>query len=41
VGGARDASLLLAAILWSGAFLLYVVVYAPYLFRPRADGREG
>jgi uncharacterized protein involved in response to NO len=41
VGGARDASLLLAAIFWSGAFLLYVVVYAPYLFRPRADGREG
>ena len=30
-----------AAALWSLAFLLFVVVYAPILCRPRADGRPG
>jgi uncharacterized protein involved in response to NO len=39
--GARDASLLAAAIFWSAAFLLYLAVYAPYLVRARIDGREG
>lgn len=40
-GSARDASLLAAAVFWSAAFVLYVLVYAPYLARPRVDGREG
>ncbi|MEJ7930632.1 NnrS family protein [Ramlibacter sp. AN1015] len=30
-----------AAVLWSGAFALYVLRYAPSLTRPRADGRPG
>jgi uncharacterized protein involved in response to NO len=38
---ARMASLVVAAACWSGAFLLYLVVYAPYLSRPRVDGKEG
>jgi uncharacterized protein involved in response to NO len=37
----RDSALVLAAVCWSGAFLLYVLVYGPYLVRPRIDGREG
>lgn len=32
---------LLAGILWLAAFIPYVVVYAPILLRPRADGRPG
>jgi uncharacterized protein involved in response to NO len=40
-GSGRDAFLLAAAVFWSAAFILYVVVYAPYLSRPRIDGREG
>ncbi len=31
----------LATILWSLAFTLFVVLYAPILCRPRADGRAG
>ncbi|TNF88756.1 MAG: NnrS family protein [Gammaproteobacteria bacterium] len=31
----------LAALLWCLAFLLYVVVYAPILCKPRIDGRPG
>jgi len=30
-----------AAFLWSAAFLLFVVVYAPILCSPRADGKPG
>lgn len=30
-----------SAILWIGAFALYVVVYTPILVRPRVDGRPG
>lgn len=37
----RDGELVFAALCWSAAFLLYVIVYAPYLFRPRLDGQEG
>jgi uncharacterized protein involved in response to NO len=37
----RDPMLVLAAACFSGAFLLYVAVYGPYLFRPRIDGRDG
>jgi uncharacterized protein involved in response to NO len=38
---ARDVALVGAAACWSAAFGLYVVVYGPYLCRPRIDGREG
>ncbi len=31
----------IAALPWSAAFLLYVLVYWPILSRPRIDGREG
>jgi uncharacterized protein involved in response to NO len=39
--GLRTASLVGAAACWSAAFILYLVVYAPYLSRPRVDGKEG
>ncbi|OBV37904.1 NnrS family protein [Janthinobacterium psychrotolerans] len=35
------AALLAAGVCWSAAFILYAVTYAPYLWRPRVDGREG
>ena len=31
----------LAGAAWIGAFALFLVVYAPMLLRPRADGRAG
>lgn len=37
----RPEMLVAAAACWSAAFVLYVVVYAPYLLSPRVDGREG
>ncbi|TFW33870.1 NnrS family protein [Massilia horti] len=40
-GSARDVALVAATVCWSAAFVLYVVVYGPYLCRPRIDGREG
>lgn len=39
--GHRNGALFLAAACWSAAFLLYLVIYGPYLFRPRIDGKEG
>jgi uncharacterized protein involved in response to NO len=30
-----------AALLWTAAFLLFVVIYAPILCRPRVDGKPG
>ncbi|PMQ07102.1 hypothetical protein JaAD80_28080 [Janthinobacterium sp. AD80] len=33
--------LLAAGLCWSLAFALFVLVYAPWLWRPRVDGREG
>ena len=33
--------LVMAALLWCLAFLLFLLVYAPILCRPRADGRTG
>ncbi|HJV85090.1 MAG TPA: NnrS family protein [Noviherbaspirillum sp.] len=39
--GARNALLVIAAVCWSGAFLLYAAVYGPYLVRARIDGRDG
>lgn len=41
VSGVRNAALLVTAACWSAAFLLYVAVYGPYLFKARVDGREG
>ncbi|TFW01803.1 NnrS family protein [Oxalobacteraceae bacterium OM1] len=40
-GELRDVALLSAAGCWSAAFAVYVLTYAPYLFRPRVDGKEG
>jgi uncharacterized protein involved in response to NO len=40
----RDADLwivAIAALLWIAAFVLFLVVYAPILIQPRADGRPG
>lgn len=34
-------ALVAAGACWSMAFILYAVTYAPYLWRPRIDGREG
>jgi uncharacterized protein involved in response to NO len=31
----------LSATLWSAAFLVYFIAYAPRLARPRLDGRPG
>ena len=33
--------LLLAGLAWTGAFLLYALLYGPILARPRPDGRPG
>jgi uncharacterized protein involved in response to NO len=35
------AWLTVAACAWAAAFALYLVVYAPWLSRTRADGRDG
>jgi uncharacterized protein involved in response to NO len=32
-------TLVVAAVLWTAAFLVYLVVYAPILWQPRVDGR--
>lgn len=32
---------LIAASFWTAAFVLFLVVYAPILFRPRVDGKPG
>jgi uncharacterized protein involved in response to NO len=34
-------TLVVAGTLWTAAFLVYLVVYAPILSRPRVDGRAG
>jgi len=39
--GLRDTLLIVAAICWSIAFLLYVITYGSYLMTARIDGREG
>ena len=38
---ALDGPTVAAAALWSAAFGVFVVVYAPILIGPRADGRPG
>ena len=40
-GDAYVATVLVAALLWAGAFTLYAVRYWPVLTRPRLDGRPG
>jgi uncharacterized protein involved in response to NO len=37
----RDWALVVSGTAWAAAFLLYLLVYAPYLWRARVDGREG
>ncbi|MEJ7804578.1 MAG: NnrS family protein [Telluria sp.] len=37
----RNGLLVVAGASWSLAFVLFLVVYAPYLWRPRLDGKEG
>jgi uncharacterized protein involved in response to NO len=37
----REHALLAATLCWSAAFLLYLAVYGPYLYRTRIDGRDG
>jgi uncharacterized protein involved in response to NO len=34
-------TLVVAGGLWTAAFLVYLVIYAPILWRPRIDGRAG
>ncbi len=41
LGDYYPAVVVLATLLWSGAFALFVVVYFPILTRPRTDGRPG
>jgi uncharacterized protein involved in response to NO len=41
VSGVRNLALLVTTACWSAAFLLYLLVYSPYLFKARIDGREG
>ncbi|WP_231502140.1 NnrS family protein [Herbaspirillum sp. RV1423] len=41
VDGDGHVTLSLAAGCWSGAFLIYVIAYGPYLLRPRIDGLDG
>jgi uncharacterized protein involved in response to NO len=38
---AYRAALLTSGVLWSAAFLLYLLVYVPILTQPRADGTTG
>jgi uncharacterized protein involved in response to NO len=38
---AREACLVGAALAWSLAFSLYVIVYGPFLWRERVDGKDG
>lgn len=40
-GSLRSAALVMAALCWSLSFVLYCLVYGPYLFKSRVDGREG
>ncbi|MBI1889487.1 MAG: NnrS family protein [Burkholderiales bacterium] len=41
VASLQQAGLIVAAAAWSSAFLLYLIVYAPYLMAARVDGRQG
>lgn len=41
ITGWRDGELVIAAASWSAAFVFFLIIYGPYLFRPRLDGKEG
>lgn len=41
ITGWRDGELVVAAASWSAAFVFFLIIYGPYLFRPRLDGKEG
>ena len=41
VPGGYEAAVVGSGILWTGAWILFLVVYAKILVRPRADGRPG
>jgi uncharacterized protein involved in response to NO len=41
LGLANGLALVVAAVCWSAAFILYLAVYGRYLMAPRIDGREG
>jgi uncharacterized protein involved in response to NO len=41
MAGLRSSMLVTATLAWAAAFLLYVMVYGPYLVRARIDGRDG
>jgi uncharacterized protein involved in response to NO len=41
LAGLRDTALIVSTLCWAAAFALFVIVYSPYLLRPRIDGREG
>ncbi|MEZ5566434.1 MAG: NnrS family protein [Gammaproteobacteria bacterium] len=36
-----NSAIVVSAVLWTGAFALFLVIYLPILTRPRADGRPG
>lgn len=40
-GELREATMVISGVCWSLAFLLYVLVYVPYLSAPRLDGKDG
>lgn len=39
--GVGDGALIVAATSWSLAFVLFLFIYGPYLYRARLDGKEG
>lgn len=39
--GLRDGALVVAAASWTAAFMFFLIIYGPYLYRPRLDGKEG
>lgn len=39
--GWREAALVASGACWTAAFILFLAVYAPYLWRARIDGKEG
>lgn len=40
-GELRNIALILTAVVWTVAFVIYLLIYMPYLTTPRVDGREG
>jgi uncharacterized protein involved in response to NO len=35
------ASLVVAAVAWAAAFVIYLWIYTPWLVQTRADGKDG